>query len=178
MSTFARPASASIAAEPVSPLVAPTIVRCWSLSARKRSNTSPSNCSATSLNASVGPWNSSSSQWRCIQLDERYDRGMGETAIGRRRTARVSCFAGQAVADERGHDPDGDIDIGQPGQIGDLGLGQARPDLGHIKATVGGKPRQRRAAEIEDGRRAPGADITHRARALSERGGRGQGSQA
>jgi hypothetical protein len=64
MSIRSRPATASIAALPVSPLVAPTMVRRSSRRERNSSNSRPSSCSATSLNASVGPWNSSSSQWR------------------------------------------------------------------------------------------------------------------
>ena len=44
-----------IAADPVSPDVAPTMVSGRSSAVRKRSNSRPSSCSATSLNASVGP---------------------------------------------------------------------------------------------------------------------------
>ena len=58
----ARPAQASIAAEPVSPEVAPTMVIAPAAARRKCSNSRPSSCSAKSLKASVGPWNSSSSQ--------------------------------------------------------------------------------------------------------------------
>ena len=61
-STLARPRNASIAAEPVSPLVAPTMVSRWPLRVRLASNSWPISCIATSLKASVGPWNSSSSQ--------------------------------------------------------------------------------------------------------------------
>ena len=55
---------------PVSPLVAPTTVN-RSLSSpflpsfllfKKNSNKFPNNCNATSLNANVGPWNSSSTK--------------------------------------------------------------------------------------------------------------------
>ena len=63
MSTWAQPLTPSIAAEPVSPLVAPTIVTRSLRSPRTWSNIRPTSCSATSLNANVGPWNSSSSQW-------------------------------------------------------------------------------------------------------------------
>ncbi len=63
MSVLSRPLKASMAAEPVSPEVAPTMVArvprwpsTWSIS-RARS------CMATSLKASVGPWNSSSRKW-------------------------------------------------------------------------------------------------------------------
>ena len=59
MSTCSQPATALIAAEPVSPLVAPTIVTRSPRSPSTLSNITPTSCSATSLNASVGPWNSS-----------------------------------------------------------------------------------------------------------------------
>lgn len=57
-----------MAAEPVSPLVAPMTVRCslsrpvfpLFLRTRKYSKRLPRNCSATSLKANVGPWKSSS----------------------------------------------------------------------------------------------------------------------
>jgi hypothetical protein len=64
MSTWSHPATPSIAAEPVSPLVAPTIVTRSLRSPSTWSNIRPTNCSATSLNASVGPWKSSWIHWR------------------------------------------------------------------------------------------------------------------
>ncbi len=64
-----------IAADPVSPLVAPITVKCSRsplvlptfLLTRKNSNMFPKNCNATSLNAKVGPWNSSS-KWIFLSL--------------------------------------------------------------------------------------------------------------
>ena len=47
--------------EPVSPLVAPTMVSGSLRRPRNSSNSRPSSCKATSLKASVGPWNSSNS---------------------------------------------------------------------------------------------------------------------
>ena len=61
-STPALPRNASIAAEPVSPLVAPTMVRRLPERASDASNICPISCIATSLKASVGPWKSSSIQ--------------------------------------------------------------------------------------------------------------------
>ena len=61
-STPSRPRNASIAAEPVSPLVAPTMVMRRPDRFRLASNSPPISCIATSLKASVGPWKSSSSQ--------------------------------------------------------------------------------------------------------------------
>ena len=61
-STPSSPRNASMAAEPVSPEVAPTTVRRLPSSASACSNMRPISCIATSLKASVGPWNSSRSQ--------------------------------------------------------------------------------------------------------------------
>ncbi len=58
-STRAEPRNASIAAEPVSPEVAPTMVTRAPRRASTASNMRPTSCSATSLKASVGPWWSS-----------------------------------------------------------------------------------------------------------------------
>ena len=64
MSMRARSRQASIAALPVSPLVAPTMVMRSPRFASTCSNRWPSSCSAMSLKASVGPWNSSSAKQR------------------------------------------------------------------------------------------------------------------
>ena len=58
MNTVTRPlpSMACSAAEPVSPLVAPTIVRVVSRRSSSYSNSCPSNCIAMSLNAAVGPF--------------------------------------------------------------------------------------------------------------------------
>ena len=53
-----------MAAEPVSPLVAPTIVIRSPRRASAWSKRRPKSCIATSLKARVGPWNSSSAKVR------------------------------------------------------------------------------------------------------------------
>ena len=58
-STRGEPRKASIAAPPVSPEVAPMMVARWPRVASTRSMSRASSCMATSLKASVGPWNSS-----------------------------------------------------------------------------------------------------------------------
>ena len=63
MSTWAQSRTASIAADPVSPLVAPTIVTRSPRWPSTWSNSRPTSCRATSLNDSVGPWNSSATHW-------------------------------------------------------------------------------------------------------------------
>ena len=60
MSVALRPRKASMAAPPVSPEVAPTMVARRPRAARTWSISRASNCIATSLKASVGPWKSSS----------------------------------------------------------------------------------------------------------------------
>ena len=62
-STEAKPLKASIAAEPVSPDVAPTMVTFSPRRFNATSNIWPINCIATSLNANVGPWNNSNKKW-------------------------------------------------------------------------------------------------------------------
>ena len=65
MSMALRSRQASIAADPVSPEVAPTIVTRFPSRASTCSNSRPRICIAMSLKASVGPWNSSSANSPC-----------------------------------------------------------------------------------------------------------------
>ena len=62
MSVVSRPLKASMAADPVSPEVAPTTVIRLPFAASTWSKSRARICIATSLKASVGPWKSSSSQ--------------------------------------------------------------------------------------------------------------------
>ncbi len=64
MSTASRSRQASMAAEPVSPEVAPTMVMRSPRLASTWSNSRPTSCSAMSLKARVGPWKSSSANSR------------------------------------------------------------------------------------------------------------------
>ena len=82
MSIASRSRQASIAAEPVSPEVAPTMVTRSFRFARTVSNRRPSSCSATSLNASVGPWNSSITQVLWSSWTRGRHGGMVEAGIG------------------------------------------------------------------------------------------------
>ena len=54
-----RPTQAAMAADPVSPEVATTMVARSPRRVSSQSNSRPTSWRATSLNASVGPWNSS-----------------------------------------------------------------------------------------------------------------------
>ncbi|MNN76317.1 hypothetical protein D3C81_1926890 [compost metagenome] len=60
MSTFSQALQPSMAAEPVSPEVAPMITTRSPRLASTWSSRRPSSCRAKSLKARVGPWNSSS----------------------------------------------------------------------------------------------------------------------
>ena len=169
MSIVLRSRTASMAAEPVSPEVAPTMVARWPRLARSVwSSMRPRSCSATSLKASVGPWNSSS---RCRPHLPRY---VAERLQRRdlRRLERGIGLADQAaegrlvegLADEGPHDAEGQLDIGQALERGDLGLGELRPLGGQIEAAVAGEAREHDVLEAERRgialRAVAGADVT------------------
>ena len=67
-----------------------------------RSKSRPRSCSARSLKASVGPWNSSSSQSSLVELDERRHRAMAEAGVGLGDERRRAALADDAAAGERG----------------------------------------------------------------------------
>jgi hypothetical protein len=141
MSMPSRPATASIAAEPVSPLVAPTIVRRLVEGERR------------AVEEFEQPL-------VVVELDQRHDGGVREAAIGLV-AERLQLVAGHRVADERRHDGDRGVDIGEAGERGDLVAGHRRPCLGEVEAAIGCETGERRRFEIEDGGRAAGADVTH-----------------
>ena len=74
-----RPTHASMAAEPVSPEVATTIVARWSRAVSSWSNSRPTSWRATSLKASVGPQNSSS-RWRSPSSTTGHTSGCSKVA--------------------------------------------------------------------------------------------------
>ena len=90
----------------------PRCASAWSISRAR-------NCIARSLNASVGPWNSSSTKRVGAKLRQRRDRRMTERAVGVVRHAREVGIRDRA-ADERAHDLAGDFGIGPAGKRGDL----------------------------------------------------------
>ena len=138
-STWPRPRNASTAAPPVSPDVATTMVVRSDVCCSTWSISRATNCIARSLKASVGPWNSSSTNRLGAELDERRGGRMAEGAVGLARHAREIGF-GNARADERPDHLDGDFGVRLAGKAGD-GLGIERgPGLGHVKAAVAGKP--------------------------------------
>ncbi len=95
-----------------------------------------------------------------VELPERGDRSMGETAIsGPGEFAQA--FGAQAAFDKRQHDPRGELGIRQSRHGSDFGGGELRPGARHIEAAVAGEPGQRRPGEIERRSAAACRDIFH-----------------
>ena len=122
MSMLSRPATASIAAEPVSPLVAPTIVRRLVAAREELLEQQAEQLQRDVLERQRRAVEQLEQPVPLVELHQRGHRGVGEAAVGLRCTARAARPRRQAVADERRHDPRGELGIGQPGQRGDLGL--------------------------------------------------------
>ncbi len=151
------PTTPSIAAEPVSPLVAPTIVtRCprWSST---WSNRRPTSWSAMSLNASVGPWNSSSSQWCVVDLHERCHRRVAEAVVGVV-TDRSQASDRRGRRRRTGASPTRRCRRTSPAP---LEIRQARPLGRHVQAAVVGEAGEQHVGEPEVGRVAAGRDVPH-----------------
>ena len=155
-STAVEPRNASIAAPPVSPEVAPTMVsrslRCASVKSISRA----SNCIARSLKASVGPWNSSSTKPAGRDLGQRRHRLMVERGVG------LGCESPQFVrrdgaAAERAEHRRRDFRVGFAGKRGD-----------HLVGRIADRPRARTARRRV---RAPRASLRRtEARRLAARG--------
>ena len=167
MSTCLQPRTASIAADPVSPLVAPTIMTCSSRSASTWSKSRPTSCSATSLNASVGPWNSSSSHCRVVDLDERHDRRVAERRV---RVAHIRSNTARSISPPTNGAHHGRGDVGVVARA--ASVGQRGPLGGHVQPTVVGEPGEQHIGEPELGRRAARRHVPHvsrRSRAAARR---------
>ena len=115
MSMLSRPATASIAAEPVSPLVAPTIVRRSSRRDEELLEQPAEQLQRDVLERERRAVEQLEQPLALVELPERGDRGVGEAAVGLG-AELAQLVLGQAVADERQHDA-----------RGELGVGQARP---------------------------------------------------
>ena len=103
-----------------------------------------------------------------VELNERGHRGVAEPAV-RPLAHRAQLGFGERVADERGHDPDRGLGVGQAAQVRDLIPGQRRPRFGHVQSAVARETGERRRAEIEDRRGAAGAVVAHDRRGTSGR---------
>ena len=132
------------------------------------SNSRPTSCSATSLKASVGPWNSSISQRPAVDLLQRHHRLVAEAGIGFGRQAREIVLR-DGVAEERLHDAGGQCRIVEPGQRREIEL---RPGFRQIEAAVAGEARQQDLVEGEHGRGASSAEISQGAGNLGGSKGR------
>ena len=112
-------------------------------------------CMARSLKASVGPWNSSSTNRLGRELRERRGRRMAERAVGLARHAGEIGFR-DGGADEGPDHLDRDLGVRPAGKAGD-GFGIERgPRLGHVKPAVAGQPREHDLDKIERRGLAPG----------------------
>ena len=142
ISMRSRPAQASIAAEPVSPEVAPTIVTRASRAASTWSNSRPSSCSAMSLNDSVGPWNSSCTNRPVSSWTSGTTAGMAEAGIG---VAAQRCERGERdrVADERLDHARGERVVRQAAHRPPVGR---RRSAARIRARTARRPRPGRPA--------------------------------
>ena len=164
MATFtrSRPAKASIAADPVSPDVAPTMVTRSSRSASTCSNSRPSNCIAMSLKASVGPWNSSCTQSPVSSCTSGATAGMVEAGVGVP-AQRLEGAKGNGRADEGLDQPRREFRIRQAAHGPPVAGREVRPGLGNVEPAIFGEPRQQHAAEIAHGRLPASGYVAHEA---------------
>ena len=95
-----------------------------------------------------------------VQLSKRRDRGMGEAAVGFGAEFE-QLVLGEGLADEGKHDPGRQLGIREPGESGDLRLGETRPFARNVEPAVGREARQRDAFEIERRGAAAGGDVFH-----------------
>ena len=146
------------AAEPVSPEVAPTMVtRCAALR-QHMVEQRPEQLQRQSLKASVGPWNSSSSQMPAVELLQRRHRRVAEAAIGLA-PMRAKVVLVDAPADERPHDAGGELGIVEPDQRASSPRGQRGQLLRHIEAAVAGEAGEQHVVEGKRRGGAPSADV-------------------
>ncbi len=93
------------------------------------------------------------------RLIERHHGRMTEGGVGLDRHA-AEIGIGDLAADKRTQHLDRHFPVRPSEESRDLGLRQLRPDLGHIKTTVAGKPGQHHIAEAERGSFTAGRNIT------------------
>ena len=165
MSTPARPATASIAAEPVSPLVAPTIGQVLVGAGQEALEQQPEQLQRDVLERE----RRAVEQFEQPVIAGRAGRAAsprrGEAAIGLRRTApavrRASARRRRTAPSPR---PRCRHRTG-PRSAGDLVAGQRRPGFGQVQPAVAGEPgERRRRGNRGSGAVAAGADVAHGAR--------------
>ena len=160
MSMRSRPAQASIAAEPVSPEVAPTMVTRASRAASTWSNRRPRSCSAMSLNDERRAVEQLLHEQAGVELDQRHHGGMAEAGIG------VAAQRGERgerdrVADERLDHTRGQRVVRQAAHRAPVGRGEVGPGLRHVQPAILGQTGQQHAGEVADRSLAAGGDVAH-----------------
>ncbi|SVJ78826.1 Uncharacterised protein [Klebsiella pneumoniae] len=95
-----------------------------------------------------------------VQLAQRRHCVMGEDAIGFLEDL-LEVGIGDAAGDERAHHPEGQLVVGQADPGGDLLEGEAWQVFRDVEAAVAGQAGEEDIFEVQGGRLAAGADVTH-----------------
>ena len=132
-------------------------------SPRQRAHPSsrPSSCSAKSLNASVGPWNSSSSHSLWPSCTRGATAGWRNCGVGVARD-RAQLVRRQETLHEGLHDRGGEIRVIEPRPGAHLPGAEARQRFRHVQAAVRREAGEHHVFESECGRLAPRADVSQR----------------
>ena len=172
MSMRSRPTPASIAAEPVSPEVAPTIVTRASRVRQHMVEQPAEKLQRHVLERERRAVEQFLHEQTGVQLDQWHDGGMAEAGVGVA-AQRGKRGEGDGVADERLDHARGERVVRQAAHRPPVGRREVRPALRHIEPTVLGEAGQQHAGEVADGRLAAGGDVAH-ARQTSPRSRRAE----
>ena len=161
MSTWRQPRTASIAAEPVSPLVAPTIVTCSPRCAEHVVEQPPDELQGDVLERQRRAVEQLGQPLPVVELDERHDGGVAERGVGL--VAQPTQLGrGDVVADERVITPIGRLGVAPPPtSSSDCGRGSSGPVGGHVQPAVGGQAGQQDVGEAELRRSSTRRDVAH-----------------
>ena len=160
MSMRSRPAQASIAAEPVSPEVAPTIVTRASRVRQHVVEQAAEKLQRHVLERERRAVEQLLHEQAGVELDQRHHGGMAEAGIG------VAAQRGErgerdGVADERLDHARGERVVRQAAHRAPVGRREVRPGLGHIQPAILGQTGQQHAGEVADRGLAAGGDVAH-----------------
>src|SRR6056297_3237010 len=131
-STASSPRNASMAALPVSPLVAPTMLTRVPERLSEASKSCPMSCMAKSLNASIGPCDDP-----------------------------AKFLVGKGITDERPHHPKRRLLVGDPLQRADILRAHLRNCLRQIEPAIARQPREHRLLEAQNRGCPPRRNIPH-----------------
>ena len=163
-SMASRSRHASMAAEPVSPEVAPTMVTRVAPSGQLVVEQAADQLEGDVLERQRGPVEQLHQPQAVAEVAQGRHRRIVErgVGVGDQRGELVALERDRRTAlDERPHDLDGDVDVGLLGEPGQRPGRERRPGLGEVEPAVAGEAGQQDVAELEDGRRAPGAHVLH-----------------